>query len=129
MAVFEGGRHLARISSADIADVYNGMLGLCVQFEFDDCCVQSFSGYLLDAAQVVRFMNALGISRLSAAKGMSCWIVREPGLNGKIIEIHPLHKGDGKPFILSEWQEWHKEHGCKASYSSLCSNDGVTRGL
>lgn len=113
---------LARITRADIADVYNGMVGLSVQFEFDECSVQSFSGYILDASQVVRFMNAVGVSRLRDAEGKSCWIVREDWFNGHICEIHPLHKKDGKPFILSEWKAWHDKHGCKASYSSLCGD-------
>lgn len=110
---------LAKIKSADIADVYNGMLGLRVEFQFDKCSYQCFSGYVLDAAQVIRFMNAVGVDRLSGAAGRSCWIVREPGFNGHICEIHPLHEGEGRPFILSEWKEWHEKHGCKASYSSL----------
>lgn len=99
-------RKLARIVSADIEDVYNGMLGLCVHFEYEDGMHQNLSGYVIEAAFVVRFMVAVGVSRLRDAAGRSCWVTCT---HSSIEAIEPLHKKDGRPFVIAEWQAWLKE--------------------
>ena len=98
-------RRLARIVRADIADVYNGMLGLVVEFAYDKSSRQGLGGYMLDAAFVIRFMGAIGVDRLSAAVGKSCWVT---ATHDKVLSVEPLHEEDGRPFVISEWQEWAK---------------------
>ncbi len=110
-------RELARISQADIGDVYNGMLGLSVTFEYESGGGQGLGGRILDASFVIRFMNAVGrVSKLQDCVGRSVWVTHS---HSDISIIEPLHKKDGKIFVISEWEEWHKERGCKASYSEL----------
>lgn len=99
-------RSLARITSADIQFVYNDLLGLCVSFEYEGGTGQSLSGYTLDAAMVIRFMAAISVDKLSAAKGKSCWVTHSWS---KIHKIEPLHQKDGTPFDVDEWQAWCKD--------------------
>lgn len=103
-------RSLARVISADIADIYNDMLGLSVTFEYDDGTCQGLGGYMLDAAFVVRFMAALDVDRLSKAVGTSCWVTHS---HSKVYKVEPLHKKDGRPFDIEEWGAWVKERGPK----------------
>jgi hypothetical protein len=109
-------RELARIKSADIADVYNGMLGLRVDFEYEVGGGQLLTGYMLDAAMVARFMGAVGIGRLSDAALKSCWVTHD---HCNIYKVEPLHAKDGKPFDIEEWQAWIKERMPPISWSEL----------
>lgn len=109
-------RELAKIKRADIQDVYNGMLGLVVEFEYEDEMHQCLSGYMLDAAMVVRVMSAVGANALSKMEGLSCWVTHD---NSSIIMIEPLHKKEGKPFVLDEWKRWLKRHNVKSCWSDL----------
>jgi len=96
-------RSLARVTSADIGEVYNGMLGLRVCFEYEGGMHQCLSGYMLEAAMVVRVMRALGVMELGKAVGVSCWVTHT---HDGIKAIEPLHAKDGIPFILADWQAW-----------------------
>lgn len=113
-------RELARITSADIGDVYNDMLGLVVAFEYEDGGGQCLSGYLIDAAMVVRFMRAVGVTKLRDAVGKSCWVTHD---HGKIYMVEPLHKKDGRPFDIEAWQAWAKERLPGISYHELCTGE------
>lgn len=96
-------RVLARVTSADIAEVYNGMVGLCVCFDYENGGGQCLSGYMLDAAMVVRFMNAVGVLRLRDAVGKSCWVTHTWS---KVLKVEPLHAKDGTAFDVEEWSRW-----------------------
>jgi hypothetical protein len=109
-------RELARIAYADIGEVYNGMLGLRVGFEYEGGCSQGLGGYMLDAGMVIRVLNAIGVSSLSAAKGRSCWVTHT---HDKVLKIEPLHAKDGTPFVIAEWQEWVRRVMPRLSYSDL----------
>ena len=99
-------RSLARIEQADIGDVYNGMQGLIVTFAYDEGTHQGLGSYALDAAFVIRFMNAVGgLNKLSDAVGRSVWVTHTWS---KVLKVEPLHKKDGRPFDIEEWQEWYK---------------------
>jgi hypothetical protein len=103
----QGTRELARVTSADIGEVYNGMVGLCACFEYDDGAGgQCLTGYFLDAAMVVRFMNAMGSLSLAKCVGKSCWVTHT---HSKILKVEPLHKQDGVPFDVMEWERWTQE--------------------
>ena len=112
-------RELARIESVDIGDVYNGMLGLCIAFAYEDGGGQSLGGYMLDAAMVVRVMRAIGVGSLASAKGRSVWVTHA---HDSILKIEPLHKKDGQPFVLEEWKTWLKRHNVKTCWSDLCGD-------
>lgn len=109
-------RKLARIMRADIGDVYNGMLGLVVEFAYDKATRQCLSGYMLDAAFVIRFMRAVGVDRLSEAEGKSCWVT---ATRNEILSVEPLHAEDGRPFVISEWQDWVKRRMTPVCWNEL----------
>jgi hypothetical protein len=113
-------RSLARITKADIGNIYNGMVGLVVVFDYEENATQGLGSYQLDAAFVVRFMQAIGVSHLSKAVGRSCWVVHT---RDKVLAVEPLHKKDGTPFVIAEWGEWLKaRYGDNGpSYHELCT--------
>ena len=109
-------RKLAKVISADIADIYNGMLGLNVHFKYENGFHQNLSGYILDAALVIRFMGAIGVDALSKAAGKSCWVTSS---HDKIHRIEPLHADEGRALDIEEWQAWVEANGPKCSYGSM----------
>ena len=109
---------LAKCRGASIRIEDHGWIYLHADFEYDDgCSVQGLPVYMMDGAFVMRFMVALGIDDLSNAAGKSCWLVK--GESGYIEEIHPLHKKNGTPFIIPEWQKWIKTRGIGVSASEM----------
>lgn len=109
---------LAICSGADIVVEDHGIPYLNAHFEYDDGgSFQGLGAYTLEGAFVFRFMNALGVDALSRAKGTSVWIVR--GDDGFISEIHPLHKKNGTPFVIKDWQDWVKKRGIIVSASEM----------
>jgi len=58
-------------------------------------------------------MGALGVTHLSDMDGMSCWVTHS--LTG-VEKIEPLHKKDGVPFVIAEWQEWEEAHPSASPY-------------
>jgi hypothetical protein len=113
-------RELARISHADIGDIYNGMIGLQVTFEYEGCGAQGLGSYTLDAAFVIRFLQAVGVDALSKAKGKSVWVIHT---YDRVLAIEPLHKKDGKPFVIAEWSEWLKRRCSPLSYHELATGE------
>lgn len=113
-------RELARISHADIGEVYNGILGLVVTFEYEGCGVQGLGGYMLEAAMIARFMRAVNVTRLSNAVGKSCWVTHT---HDSITKIEPLHAKDGTPFDIPEWQAWVKATLPPLSWSKLLGDN------
>lgn len=111
---------LAVCSGADICVEDHGIPYLNTSFEYDDGgSFQGLGAYMLDGAFVFRFMNALGISELSQAKGTSVWIVKDE--KNSISEIHPLHKKNGASFVIKDWQEWVNKRGTNVSASEMAS--------
>jgi len=117
-------RHLARITSADIAEVYNGMMGLAVCFDYEDGGSQCMGGYLIDGAMIVRFMAAVNVMKLREAEGKSCWVTAD---HSHIYKVEPLHAKDGAPFDIDEWSEWVKETMPSISYSEMKTGKKVVR--
>jgi hypothetical protein len=113
-------RKLAKIVRADIGDVYNGILGLVVEFSYGRSLGQCFTGYMLDAAMVVRFMRAVGVDRLSEAAGRSCWVTCT---HNWIQKIEPLHEDEGRPFVVAEWQEWVERRMTPVSWYELTTGE------
>ncbi len=99
-------RSLARIAHADIGEVYNGMVGLSVTFDYDDGGCQGLGGYMIEAGMIVRFMKAVGVLSLSDAVGKSCWVTHS---HSKVYRVEPLHKKDGTTFDIDEWSAWVNE--------------------
>ena len=120
-------RVLARITSADIAEVYNGMLGLAVTFEYESGGGQALNGYILDASMVIRFMRAINVMKLSKAVGVSCWVTHT---HCEVLRIEPLHAKDGVPFDIKEWQAWMKERIAPLGicYREMETGERVNRG-
>lgn len=109
-------RSLAKVLDARIGEVYNGMPGLCVTFKYDDGFHQGIGGYLLDASFVIRFLSVFGTPELNQIKGRSCWITHTWN---SITKIEPLHKDEGKPFVIAEWKEWVERRMPRLCYSEL----------
>lgn len=117
-------RELARIISAEIGDVYNGMLGLVVHFEYESGMHQNLAGYMLDAAFVIRFVRAVGAGVLNECTGRSVWVTHTWD---KILKVEPLHARDGKPFVIEEWSEWVKRRLPPMSYHELETGEETIR--
>lgn len=113
-------RKLAKIDSADIGEVYNGILGLVVTFRYGRSLCQGFGSYMLEAGLIARFMGAVGVTRLSDAAGKSCWVTCT---NNSIIAIEPLHEDEGRPFVVADWQEWVKRRLPELSWHELSTGE------
>jgi len=98
-------RELARVTNVDIIIEDHGIPALSAGFEYEGCSAQGLGLYTLDGTFVFRFMLALGVTSLKSAVGKSCWITHD---HSNIYAIEPLHKKDGTPFIIADWQEWVK---------------------
>ena len=84
-------------------------------FNCEDGTCQGF-GYFIDMAFVMRFLSAVGVCDTSEVKGKSVWITRT---NSNIVKVEPLHKKDGTPFVIKEWQEWIKSKGPSPTPSEM----------
>lgn len=104
-------RELARCKGFDFSIEDHGCPVLSGHFEYDGAGCQGL-GYVVDTAFLMRFLAAVGACSLKDLEGKSCWVTHS---HSGISKIEPLHKKDGKPFVIAEWQEWIKERGCKAS--------------
>jgi hypothetical protein len=107
-------RTLARWRGKDLEIEDHGWLVLSGHFEYGEnggLC-QGF-GYFCDASFLMRFMGALGVTRFSEMDGKSCWVTRT---RERILKVEPLHKKDGRPFDIEEWQEWMKTHVWPSPY-------------
>jgi hypothetical protein len=107
---------LSKVRSANIRIEDHGIPFLDVQFDHEDGYSQGLGVYTLDGAFVFRFMLAMGVSSLADAVGKSCWV--DAG-HSSISAIYPLHKKDGQPFIIKEWQEWMERRGPQFSASEM----------
>ena len=101
-------RELARVEECEVGLEDHGILTLFISWEYDDgCSHQGLGCYAIDAAFLYRILDCFGVDRLRDIKGKSCWITHTHSETSK---IEPLHKKDGKPFVLKEWQDWHEAH-------------------
>ena len=112
----KAGRYLAKVREADICIEDHGIPYLSVQFDYDEGVSQGLGAYTLDGAFVFRFMLALGVDSLKRAEGKSCWVEAD---GGNIYSISPLHKKDGPPFVIKEWQEWMERRESNFSASEM----------
>lgn len=96
-------RSLAKITHADYEIEDHGIPIWNIQFEYDEGSCQGLGGYSADCAFMMRFLNAVGVTSLSSLVGKSCWVTHS---REKIFKIEPLHKKQGTPFVIEEWQEW-----------------------
>lgn len=92
-------KHLARCVDFDFGIEDHGCPYLFGRFDYDDCGSQGF-GYVIDTDFLMRFIRVFGVEQLRDVNGKSCWVVAN---SSKIYEVHPLHKEDGKPFIIEDW--------------------------
>ena len=99
-------RSLAKIASADFEIEDHGIPVWSVYFQYDDGSGQGLGGYVAETGFMMRFLGAVGVSALSLLKGKSCWVTHG---YSSISKIEPLHKKDGEPFVIAEWQKWVKE--------------------
>ena len=115
-------RELARVKSAYIGEVHEGIIGLVAHFEYESGVCQCLGGYQLEPAFVYRFLGALGIRDLRKAEGKSCWVTYRPA---KILKIEPLHKKDGEPFDIEAWSKWVRaRYVDPPTYNELRGHDG-----
>jgi hypothetical protein len=97
-------KRLARIRNSDLFIEDHGWLMWSGEFCYEGGGVQGL-GYGAKDDLIKGLMNAVGSRTLAGMNGKSCWVVCESGL---VSEVHPLHKEDGMPFIIKEWQEKQK---------------------
>lgn len=101
-------RELARVEECEIGIEDHGILTLFISWEYDgSSCHQGLGCYAIDAAFLYRIFDCFGVSRLGQIKGKSCWVTHDWG---HVSKIEPLHKKDGKPFVIQEWQDWINAH-------------------
>ena len=118
-------KQLAKCVHADIVIEDHGIPFLQVDFDYEDGGSQGLGVYQLDSAFVMRFMCAIGVITLSDAPGKSCWVVQ--GEDGMISEVHPLHKKNGIPFIIKDWQEWVAQRTIAVSAHELRTGEDPAR--
>lgn len=99
-------REVARVTEAEVGLEDHGILTLFLRFEFDGSS-QGLGCYAIDESFLYRVLDCFGVDRISAIKGMSCWVTHDMG---KVYRVEPLHKKDGKPFDLEAWSRWVEAH-------------------
>ena len=97
-------RSLARCKDFDVGIEDHGILVLFGHFEYDDGGCQGL-GYCIDSSFLYRFLNVFDVEQLRGVNGKSCWVTHT---DSGIEKIEPLHKKDGTPFAIPEWQEFVK---------------------
>lgn len=99
-------RTIARWIHDDLEIEDHGWLILSGHFEYGESgsLCQGW-GFFADASFLMRFMGALGVTRLKDTHRKSCWVTRT---GGEILLVEPLHRKDGRPFDVREWREWIK---------------------
>jgi len=100
-------RSLAKVTCADIAIEDHGIPTMDVIFSYEEGCAQGLAARTLDAAFVFRFMRAIGVDKLSKAKGRSCWVTHS---QTDISVIEPLHKDEGTAFVIEDWRRWRGQY-------------------
>lgn len=98
-------KKLAKIRNSDLYIEDHGWLMWSGEFDYEDGGIQGLGYYAKDDL-IKGLMEAVGSRTLKGMNGKSCWVVCE---NGLVSEVHPLHKKDGVPFKIKDWQEKHKE--------------------
>lgn len=99
-------RSLAKCRGFDFVIEDHGCPFLAGTFEYDDGGCQGL-GYVINVAFLMRLLDAVGAESLRELEGRSCWVTHD---HSHISKIEPLHKKDGKPFVIAEWQEWTKKN-------------------
>lgn len=107
-------RELARITSCDVGYEDHGCPVMFCNFDYESGGGQGL-GCIIDMAFILRFLNAVGEEKLHDCIGKSVWVTHD---HSSISIIEPLHKKDGKTFIISEWGEWVKKY-CPYSASQM----------
>lgn len=107
MAEEKGERELAKCEGFDLSIEERGVPVLSGHFAYEGGGCQGF-GYVVDAAFLVRLMEAVGATSLTDIRGKSCWVTHT---HSNISKIEPLHKKDGTAFDIAAWSAWHRING------------------
>jgi hypothetical protein len=100
-------RSLAKCKDFDFG-IHDRGYGLSGNFEYEDGGCQGI-GYLTDVSSILGLLQAVGVDSIQELEGKSCWVTHT---HCKIIKIEPLHKKNGKPFVIKKWQEWIERYNC-----------------
>ena len=102
-------KYLARIRNADVAIEDHGILVLDVTFEYEEGGVQGLPIIIQGphgGAFIKAFLQAIGADSFTKARGKDCWVEAS---SYNIFKISPLHKKDGIPLDIDEFNKKHKE--------------------
>ncbi len=100
---------IARCSGFDIGWEDHGLPYIFGDFDMDG--THTSLGYQVDIAFLFNFLAVFKAERLQLVNGRECRLVfdKEMFMGGNLIEIRPLFKKDGSPFILEEWRSWREK--------------------
>ena len=98
-------RTLAKCVKFDFCIEDHGLPFMTGHFDYEDGGSQGF-GYMVDAAFLMRLVEAVGVDSLRALDGKSCWVTHT---HDSIVSVEPLHKKQGTPFVIADWVKWNKE--------------------
>ena len=114
-------REVAKVTKCDFGVEDHGIPTMFVMFEFDGSG-QGLGCYsVTDTGFIIRFLKAIGVSKMSEAVGKYCWVTHT---NSSVESVEPLFKKDGTAFHIKDWQAWKAAHpGFHISASELLSND------
>lgn len=101
-------KSLARCKGFDFS-IHDRGYGLSGHFEYEDGGCQGF-GYITDEGFLLAFLQSVGVESLRKLEGKSCWVTHD---HSNIYRIEPLHKKDGKPFIIEKWRKWIEKKNSK----------------
>lgn len=118
-------RELAKAKGFDFVIEDHGCPYMEGAFYYEGGSAQGF-GYVVNTAFLMRFMAALGVTRLQDVNGKSCWVTHT---NDRILLVEPLHKGEGEPFDTSAWIEWSKSYPSPSPYEMSSGKNPPAVGL
>lgn len=105
-------RVLAKIRYVDFEIEDHGIPIWDIVFDYDDGSSQGMGGYTAEIGFMCRLLGAIGVYSMSELKGKSCWVTHT---FDSISMVEPLHKKDGKPFVIEDWKKWIQKRGAKLS--------------
>ena len=103
-------KYLAKCHNFDIGMEDHGWLVVFGEFEYEDGGCQGLR-YFAHSSFIMRLLAAVGVDKVRELNGKSCWVT---ATYDKILKIEPLHKKEGRPFDIQEWQDW---------FNKRCKND------
>ena len=100
-------KELAKITECDVGYEDHGCPFLFCTFEYEDSNSRQGFGYIPDMAFILRFLDAVCVDTLQKCVGKTVWVTHT---NDEILRVDPLHKKEGKPFIIEDWKEWARKY-------------------